>query len=64
MRKKLMERIPRKLKKQLKKNLQEWEKFVTERKAAYRREEHLDIIFNKDYSNGRKVLRKMFRHGR
>ena len=64
MRKKLMNRIPRKLKKGLKKNLQEWEKFTTERKAAYKREQHLDVIFDKDYSNGGKVLRKMFHKGR
>lgn len=64
MRKKLMERIPRKLKKGLKKDLQAWEKFVTERKTTFIREEHLDVIFTRDYSNGRRALRKMFKKGR
>lgn len=59
-----MNRIPRKLKKGLKKDLQEWEKFIIERKAAYQRDQHLDVIFDRDYSNGRKVLRKMFHKGR
>lgn len=54
-------RVPRKLKKRMKKVPQEWEKFVKERKEFLKREEHLDTIFNKDYSNGRKILRKMFK---
>ena len=54
-------RIPRKLKKQLKKFPQEWQKFVEERKEFLKREKHLDTIFEGDYSNGKKILRKMFK---
>lgn len=55
-------RIPRKLKKRLKKIPEEWAKYVKERQGYIERELHLDTIFNKDYSDGRKVMKKMFKH--
>lgn len=57
-------RFPRKLKKQLKKNPEEWENLVKERRVVKDREEHLDTIFTKDYDNSRKIVRRIIRTGR
>ena len=57
-------RLPRKLKKELKKNPEEWERFVEERKVAKERNEGLDIIFTRDYDNSRKIVRRLGRTGK
>lgn len=59
------ERLPRKLKKAVKKNdIKKWLLFLKEKKATKERGEHLDKLFVKDYRNVYKVIHKMIRHGR
>ena len=52
-------RLPRKIKKQLKKNPEAWENYQRERKLAKERDEHLDIIFTRNYKHSAKIFRKM-----
>lgn len=52
-------RLPRKLKKQLKKMPEEWNKYLEERRLVKEREKSLDIIFTRDYSSMRKTFQKL-----
>lgn len=52
-------RLPRKVKKQLKKNPEAWENYQKERKLVKERDEHLDIIFTRNYKHSVKIFRKM-----
>ena len=59
------ERFPRKLKKMLKiYDSERWENFLKKKKEAKEREEHLDKLFFRDYSNVWVTFRRMLRHGR
>jgi hypothetical protein len=60
----MYKRIPRKLKKQLKKNLEEWEKFLQERKIARERSANLDIIFTRNYKHSHKIIQRVIRTGK
>ena len=53
------EKLPRKLKKQLKKNFEEWAAYLKERKAAKERSDGLDVIFTRNYKNSHKIFRKI-----
>ena len=58
-------RLPRKIKKLFKnKYMNEWDKFLEEKKAYRRREEHIDTVFTRDYNDSRRIFYKMFKHGR
>ena len=57
-------RLPRKLKKQLKKDPEGWAKYQEERRIMIEREKHMDKIFTRDYSSMGKVLRRMIKTGR
>ena len=57
-------RLPRKLKKQLKKDTVQWQEYLEKRKVAKEKHESLDMIFNKNYADGRKIFRRMIRIGR
>ena len=57
------DKIPRKLKKKMKKE-GTWDSYVVERRREIEKEESLDLIFNRDYTNSRKVMRKMLHKGR
>jgi hypothetical protein len=57
-------RIPRKVKKQLKKNSEEWQEYLEKRRLMKERHESLDIIFTRNYKHGRKLVRRMIRTGR
>jgi hypothetical protein len=57
-------RLPRKLKKQLKKSPEEWAEYKEKRRIAKERHESLDIIFTRNYKHSRKIIRRMFRTGR
>lgn len=56
-------RIPRKLKKEMKKGV-EWKNILAEREKQAEIERSLNLIFHHDYTNSRKVMRKIFRKGR
>ena len=56
-----MKRLPRRVKKQLKKFPEKWQEYVIKKREFQTREEHLDTIFQGDYSNGGKIIRKMFK---
>ena len=56
-------KLPRKIKKQLKKNKEEWLKYKEEVRITKERHENLDIIFTRDYENGRRIFRKVLRTG-
>lgn len=56
-------RIPRKLKKLMKKGV-EWDNYVEEKREEQEKEESLNLIFTHDYSNVRKIVRKIMRKGR
>lgn len=58
------ERLPRKLKKELKKNNEIWEEYKNERRIRKERHESLDIIFTRDYKDGSKIIRRLLRTGR
>lgn len=55
------ERLPRKFKKQLKKNEEAWNEYLLEKKKARERHESLDIIFTRNYKNGARIFRRMIR---
>ena len=57
-------RLPRKLKKQLKKNPEEWAEYVEQRKIAKERHEGLDTIFTRNYKHSRKMVRRIIWTGR
>ena len=52
-------RLPRKLKKQLKKNLEQWQEYLEKRKVAKEKHESLDIIFDKNYEDSQRIIRRM-----
>jgi hypothetical protein len=52
-------RLPRKIKKELKKVPEEWKKYLEERRVAKEREKSLDLIFTRDYSSMRKIFQKL-----
>ena len=54
-------RLPRKLKKELKRDREAWEKYLSEKKKAKERHESLDIIFTRNYKNSAKIFRRMIR---
>lgn len=41
-----------------------WEKFLEEKEAIRKREEHIDQIFTRNYTNVYKTFHKMLKHGR
>lgn len=57
-------RLPRKLKKQLKKDIEEWNEYTEKRRVAKERNEGLDIIFTRNYSHSRRMVRRIIRTGR
>ena len=57
-------RLPRKLKKQLKKNPEEWEKYLYEKKTAEEMSKSLDVIFTRNYKHSRKIFQKTIKTGR
>ena len=54
-------RLPRKVKKELKKDLQAWENYLVEKKKAKERHESLDVIFTRNYKNSARIFRKIMR---
>ena len=58
-------RLPRKLKKLIKKrDFEKWMNFLAEKKVRKAREEHIDKLFMKDYENAYKVFHKIMRQGK
>ena len=57
-------RLPRKLKKQLKKSPEEWAEYKEKRRLAKERHESLDLIFTRNYRHSRNIIRRMIRIGR
>ena len=57
-------RLPRKLKKQLKKNSQKWKEYLEERKTVRERSENLDIIFTRNFEHSHKIFQKIIRTGK
>lgn len=58
-------RLPRKVKKMFKnKYIEDWENFVKDKMAEKQREEHIDKIFTKNYSNVYKIFHRTLRHGK
>lgn len=57
-------RLPRKFKKQLKKDSEQWQEYLKKRRVAREKHESLDFIFDKNYMESRKILRRMFRTGK
>ena len=57
-------RLPRKFKKQLKKDLEKWQEYLEKRRVAREKHESLDIIFNRNYADGRRIFRRMIRTGK
>ena len=57
-------RLPRKLKKQLKKDFEEWKNYKEKRRLAKERNKGLDMIFTRNYSHGGRIIRRMIRTGR
>jgi hypothetical protein len=58
------DRLPRKLKKQLKKDPAEWEVYMKNWKVAKERHENLDLIFTRNYKHSKKLIRRIIRTGR
>ena len=54
------ERLPRKLKKQLKKNPEEWEKYLRAKEMSA----SLDIIFTRNYKHSHRIFQRTIRTGR
>ena len=54
-------RIPRKLKKKLKKEGIHWRDFIDQKNSKIEMDKQLDKIFNRDYSNTHKIMRKMMK---
>ena len=54
-------RLPRKVKKQLKKDPVAWEKYLLQKKRIKERNESLDIIFTRNYKHSSKIFRRMIR---
>ena len=58
-------RLPRKVKKLFKnKMLEEWEKFLEEKRAFKEREEHINTVFTRNYKDSKKIFNKMMKHGK
>lgn len=57
-------RIPRKLKKQLKKNPEEWERYLCERKTAKEMSKNLDVIFTRNYKHSHRIFQRVIKTGR
>lgn len=57
-------RLPRKLKKQLKKNPEEWEKYLYERKTANEMSKNLDVIFTRNYKHSHRIFQRVIKTGR
>ena len=55
----IYKRLPRKLKKQLKKNPEEWQKYLEKKKTAKEKHESLDIIFTRNYRHTSRIFHKM-----
>jgi hypothetical protein len=51
-------RLPRKLKKQLKKDHAEWQKYVEKKRTAKEKHESLNIIFTRNYNHSHRIFRK------
>ena len=54
------ERLPRKVKKQLKRN-GEWENYLQEKRQIKERDENLDVIFTRNYKHSLRIFRKVIR---
>lgn len=53
-------RLPRKMKKLYKnKFLEEWKSFLKKKDALKKREKNLNLIFNGNYDNSRKIFHEM-----
>ena len=52
-------RLPRKLKKQLKKNMEQWQEYLEKRRVVKEKHESLDIIFDKNYEDSQRIIRRM-----
>ena len=50
-------RLPRKMKKQLKKNPEEWQRYTERRRIAKENHESLNIIFTRDYERSHQIFR-------
>ena len=58
-------RLSRKVKKLFKnKMLEEWEKFLEEKRAFKEREEHINTVFTRNYKDSKKIFNKMMKHGK
>jgi hypothetical protein len=44
--------------------LEEWEKFLEEKKAFKEREEHINTVFTRNYKDSKKIFNKMMKHGK
>ena len=53
------DRLPRKIKKQLKKNPEEWAKYIEKKRVIKERNENLDLIFTRNYKHSMRIFRKM-----
>lgn len=58
------ERLPRKLKKQLKKNPEEWVEYLEEKRIAKEKHESLNLIFTRDYKRSGQLVRRLIRTGK
>ena len=58
-------RLPRKIKKLFKNSyIDEWNKFLNEKEAHKKREEHIDKIFTNNYTHAWKIFHKSLRYGK
>ena len=51
-------RLPRKLKKQIKKSPKDWKVYLQKRKEFRERNRNLDIIFTRDYENSKELFKE------
>ena len=56
-------RLPRKLKKQMKKN-GEWTVYKEKERQKKEKRDSIDVIFTRDYTNSHKTIRKIIKTGR
>ena len=58
-------RLPRKVKKLFKKSMiEEWKKFLEEKRAFKEREEQINKVFTRNYKDSKKIFHKMMKHGK
>ena len=54
-------RLPRKIKKQLKRDMEAWEEYLLQKEKAKEIDENLDIIFTRNYKQSLKIFRRVIR---